>query len=252
MNSLRALACAAAALAAAPAPAAEPVSQGRVVAVTDGDTVTLAGGAEVRLVGIQAPKLPLGRAGFAAWPLAEEAKAAAEALCLNREVRLDYGGRAVDRYGRLLAQLHTADGVWVQGAMLERGMARVYTFADNRTLAAEMLAREASARAARRGIWADPFYAVRRADDPARIPRDRFELVEGTVRAAAVVRGRGYLNFGADRRTDFTATIAPRALKSFAAIDTYRGRTIRVRGWVESRDGPMIEATHPEQIEILR
>jgi hypothetical protein len=26
---------------------------------------------------------------------------------------------------------------------------------------------------------------------------------------------------------------------------------IRVRGWIESADGPRIEVTHPEQIEVL-
>ena len=49
---------------------------GRVVAVSDGDTVDLDSGLTVRLVGIQAPKLPLGREGFTAWPLGDEAKAA--------------------------------------------------------------------------------------------------------------------------------------------------------------------------------
>jgi hypothetical protein len=29
------------------------------------------------------------------------------------------------------------------------------------------------------------------------------------------------------------------------------GREIRVRGWLEFYNGPMIEATHPEQIELL-
>jgi hypothetical protein len=26
---------------------------------------------------------------------------------------------------------------------------------------------------------------------------------------------------------------------------------VRVRGWVDSHDGPRIEVTHPEQIEVL-
>ena len=71
----------------------------------------------------------------------------------------------------------------------------------------------------------------------------------------AVVRGRGYLNFGADYRTDFTISIAPRDLKRFPAEDRllngYRGRLVRVRGWLEWRNGPMINVTHPEQIEVL-
>jgi hypothetical protein len=114
-----------------------------------------------------------------------------------------------------------------------------------------MLAIEARARGARRGIWADRFYAVRPAARPVEIPVGGFELVEGAVLKSAVVKGRGYLNFGPDRRTDFTVTAAPRALNSFGAIEGYRGRTVRVRGWIERRDGPMIEATHPEQVEVL-
>jgi hypothetical protein len=29
-------------------------------------------------------------------------------------------------------------------------------------------------------------------------------------------------------------------------------RDVRVRGWVEVRNGPRIEASHPEQIEMAR
>ena len=231
-----------------------PVESGRVVEVTDGDTVTLAGGAEVRLVGIQAPKLALGRAGFRPWPLAEEAKAAVVALCLDRDATLGYVGQKIDRHGRLLAHLTCAPGTWVQGTMLTRGLARVYTFADNRARAAEMLALEAQARAAHRGIWSLPFYAVREARD-TRLPTGSFQLVAGTVLDAAVVHGRAYLNFGPDRHTDFTVTVAPRDLDAFggaAGIAAYEGRRVRVRGWIARRDGPQVVATHPEQIEVLK
>ncbi len=233
--------------------AATPVGEGRVVAVTDGDTLTLAGGTIVRLVGIQAPKLSLGRPGFRPWPLAEKAKAALAALCLDRAATLAYGGNRTDRYGRLLAQIACA-GRWAQGALLAAGLARVYTFADNRARAAEMLARESEARAARRGIWALPFYAVRDAADP-RLAPGSFQLVAGTVLDAAVVRGRAYLNFGPDRHTDFTVTIPPEALAVFGgapAIAAFRGKRVRVRGWIARRDGPQIVATHPEQIEVLK
>ena len=58
------------------AAAAEPLLpaadlQARVAAAAD--TVVLTTGRQVRLVGSQAPKLLLGRVGFTAWPLAEEA-----------------------------------------------------------------------------------------------------------------------------------------------------------------------------------
>jgi micrococcal nuclease len=120
-----------------------PGGGGRVVEVIDGDTVVLGDGREVRLVGIQAPKLPLGRAGFPTWPLAPEAKQALAKLVLGREVALGLGGLGRDRHGRVLAHLFRGgDGLWIQGEMLRLGLARVYTFADNRALAEALLQRE--------------------------------------------------------------------------------------------------------------
>jgi len=225
-----------------------------VTEIVDGDTLLLDDGREVRLVGIQAPKLPLGRKGFRAWPLADEAKLALEQLVLRKHVFLSYGGRRIDRYQRVLAHLHTDDGRWVQGELLRDGMARVYSFRDNRARVGDMLVLEQQARAHRRGIWGLSWYAVR---TPTGLERDlgSFQLVEGVVHEAALVRGRLYINFAADWRTDFTISVAPRQLKLFRRVgfpvDGLSGRRLRVRGWLKSLNGPMIEATHPEQIELL-
>ena len=186
-------------------------------------------------------------------------------MCLGDPVALYYGGLRRDRHGRALAHVavhrhwpisELGDGRWLQQAMLEAGLARVYSFADNRAVVAELLAFEASARAAGRGIWAHPYYRIR---TPATVAGDvgSFQLVEGRVAAAAKVRGRLYLNFGDDWRQDFTITVAPRNRPLFEAaweigdIERMVGRGLRVRGWIESYNGPMIEATHPEQIEWL-
>lgn len=235
--------------------ALERGEHGRVVEVVDGDTVVLDSGIEVRLVGLQAPRLPLGRKGFAPWPLGEEAKAALEKIALGRDAELRYGGRQRDRHGRALAHLIIGGAVWAQGEMVERGLARVYTFPDNRALVAELLTREQAARGAHRGIWADPFYAVRTPDD-AGGHIDEFELVEGRVVKVTRSAGRTYLNFGGDYRSDFTVSVSARDRKLFDAsgldLERYAGHIIRVRGWVESLNGPMIEATHPEQIELVQ
>jgi endonuclease YncB( thermonuclease family) len=231
-----------------------PDGSGRVVEIVDGDTLILDDGREVRLVGIQAPKLPLGRRNFKTWPLAAKAKAALGALTLGKVVTLSYGGRRVDRYNRLLAHLYDADGGWIQGALLRSGMARVYSFADNRAVVSQMLALERAARADRRGIWGDPFYRVRDARDVAR-DIGGFQVVEGRVIGVAARTKRTYINFGADWRSDFTVSVLARARRLFRAagldLAQLEGRRIRVRGWVKSYNGPMIEASHPEQIEIL-
>ena len=247
--------------AAPPAPdwaALEAGEAGTVARVVDGDTVVLESGLSVRLVGIQAPKLPLGREGFVAWPLAGESRAALAALILNKPVRLYYGGARRDRYNRALAHLRAGAGpaaaVWVQGVLLEAGMARVYTFRDNRALIAELLAAERLARAAGRGLWADAFYALRVPATAAQFANS-FQVVEGRVLDAAVVRGRAYLNFGPDWKTDFTVSVTPRDLRAFKAqgveVEAYRGQSVRVRGWIRNWNGPMIEVTHPEQIETV-
>lgn len=228
--------------------------QGVAVAVVDGDTLILEDGRQVRLVGVQAPKLPLGRAHVRKQPFADEAKAALEELALGRELELRQGGAPQDRHRRILAHLVASDGAWIQGEMLRRGLARVYGFPDNRALLPEMLALEREARAAGRGIWSHSFYALR-APETLEGDFDSFQIVEGTVRSAARARGKVYLNFGADWRTDFTVTLDGKAQRLFkeAGIDplALEGRRIRVRGWVEPWDGPLIPATHPEQIEIL-
>ncbi len=248
---------------AAPAPALaeealRPGGEALVKAVVDGDTVLLEsavmGAQQIRLVGIQAPKLPLGRKNFPTWPLAEESKKALQSLTLGKTVRLSFGGSDKDRYGRLLAHLHRPDGTWVQGEMLKKGMARVYSFPDNRALVGPMLALEAEARAARRGIWGLRFYAVRTPQELSSWI-GTFQLVEGKVLKAARVKGRVYLNFGDDWKTDFTITIGAPVRRMFRKAGTdplsLEGKRIRVRGWLKRYNGPMIKATHPEQIEIL-
>ncbi|MDZ7714567.1 MAG: thermonuclease family protein [Rhodovibrio sp.] len=227
--------------------------------IVDGDTLYLSDGREVRLVGLQAPKLPLGRPDFEPWPLADDAKAELSRLVLGEAVTLAYGGRPVDRHGRMLAHLYLDPqpgdrGPWVQGRMLEAGMARVYTFADNRDLAAAMYAREDTARLAGRGIWGHPFYQVRGTNELDALI-DTFQVVQARVRDVAAVDGRVYLNFGADWRTDFTVTLAPRTARSFEQegvdVMAYQGERVQVRGWLERYNGPLIEATHPEQIRML-
>lgn len=244
----------------------------RIAGVVDGDTLMLDDGREVRLKGIQAPKLPLGRSNFTAWPLADEAKARLEALANGASAQLRYGGARGDRHGRILAHVfvrHEGKDVWLQQTLLGEGLARVYTFKDNRACAAELLTAERAARAAARGIWSEPFYAIRDAADVDGLNRllGRFEIVEGTVQSAALVRGRLYLNFGEDYRSDFTVTVSERDIRIFLqdghwaslfqggeersrSLEGLNGKTVRVRGWLARNNGPEIVVTHPEQIEF--
>jgi len=242
-------------------PDLEAGERGRVRSVLDGDTLYMDDGLKVRLSAMQAPKLPLGRKGFKAWPLGKEAKAALIGLTKNREVHLYYGGKRRDRYDRALAQVFTVTpkgerDLWIQEEMVRLGMARVYTWRDTYQDSAVLYAAEREARAARRGIWGDDYYAIRSpAPNVLAQDVDSFQLVEGIITSAANVRGRVYLNFGADYKTDFTIAIAKRDHKRFkkAGMDpvSLEGARVRVRGWIELANGPMIWLDHPERLEIL-
>lgn len=261
-SAISAVSFAAGLLAALPVIACDDLKAGPaaiVAAVPDGGTLVLDNGDKVRLIGMQAPKLAMGRAGIEDWPLAETARQTLENMVLGQKVSLKFGGTQKDRHGRVLAQVFTGPNqdISVQAAMVAAGMARVYGFADNRACLDDLLAAERSARRDLKGIWADPFFAIQDAARPGELldRRDRFELVEGRVLLVDQVRDRIYFNFGRYWKEDFTLIMDKSAIKLFepAGVDPFgfEGALVRVRGWIEERDGPMMALTHPEQIEVV-
>jgi endonuclease YncB( thermonuclease family) len=237
-----------------------PPETGTVAAVLDGETLKLTDGRIVRLIGAKAPKPPLSWRGDDPWPLVDEAKEALSALASDKTVELRFGGLRQDRHGHVLAQVFVVEGesrLRLQEQLVAKGLARVYSFADNRACVAELLAREGEARAKRLGVWASYVYRIERALEVKRLGRliHSYQLVEGTVVAVGEGGGRLYLNFGPDWRSDFTVSIDRKNLGAFAAagidLRALAGRRLRARGYLTWRGGPMIEATHPEKIELL-
>jgi endonuclease YncB( thermonuclease family) len=187
--------------------------------------------------------------------LAEAARAALDKLVAGKEVELE--NVSTDRYGRLAAEAYVAgDGARtsLQVEMLRAGLIFVYPITGDEPNLDALFAAEKEARAAARGIWANPFYA----DTPAgkAWPKlGHFAFVSGKVLSAERVKDKIYLRFGEDWRKDFTAAIAAHDLAAFrhANVDplAYAGKTIRVRGWVERDGGTAMMVNAPAQIEIL-
>ena len=232
---------------------------GVVTKVLDGNTLELDSGITVRLLGAQAPHPAGSRAGAVAEPLADAAKAALSRLVLNQNVRLGLDTEETDRYGHMEAQvfIDAPDGTWVDEAMIAAGMARVVVPVKDQRCMGELIAAEGIARANGLGIWGDPYYSVRDAADPAALlgRAGHYELIEGEVVGTGEARNRLYLDFGRVWKDDVTATIDQKARGLFttAGIDplSLKGSRVRIRGWVESHDGPSIELDSPEQIEVL-
>jgi micrococcal nuclease len=138
------------------------VQEAVVAQVVDGDTVVLANGQKVRLLGIDAPELE--REGQPADFLAHKAKQVLTDLVQGKRVRLEYDRLRYDRYGRTLAYLFLLDGTNVSRELVHQGLAHVYTVPPNMRFREELLAAQRQAISAHRGVWLkalkqdEPFY----------------------------------------------------------------------------------------------
>jgi endonuclease YncB( thermonuclease family) len=238
--------------------ALEPGPSHTVARIVDAETIVVDDGSEVRLIGALAPRSP--STGSADWPPERAAREALERLLLGRNVELKFAGRRSDRYGRRLAHVFAADGsekVWVQGHLLSQGLVRVYALAGNTACLAEMLELEREAREKGRGVWAVAAYRVLAATELGELLRrsNRLEVVEGIVSDVAFTGGRVYVNFGADWRRDFTAVVAPRLVRgspeTVSRLKALAGKRVRVRGWIDRRNGPSVEIAALGEIEEI-
>ena len=193
--------------------ALEPGPALRVAKVLDAETAALDDGREVRLINVVSPRRPLWLAPERKWPAAERAERALDGLIAGKEVRIAPDGPGTDRHGRMLGHLHVARAgvpVWVQGALVAQGHARVQSTPETRTCVKALLELEARARDGARGLWRSAFYRVRQAEVPGEIVKlkNTFALIEGKVLKHARVGPRTFLNFEDDWRRDFTVMVS--------------------------------------------
>jgi endonuclease YncB( thermonuclease family) len=224
----------------------EPQGEGRVATVIDARTIRLDDGREILLAGIE--------------PIATETAkrtATLSAIVAGRDVTLSGEDDAPDRYGRQPAFVFIAGSdTPVQAELLAQGEALVSASVTQKDCAAVLTAAEAEARQARRGTWADPS-AIKNTESPGDILAGvgRYTVVEGKVLSVRQAGATTYLNFGRNWTRDFAVTISRRMLPVFEAagitLKSFENRRIRVRGFIEARGGPRIEALRVGQIELL-
>lgn len=221
--------------------------EGRVTAVIDARTFRLDDGRDVRLAGIETD---IGQKRVVP-------SQKLQSLIEGRDVTLRAEDDKPDRYGRQIAIVSPARSeTSVQTELLSQGDALASGTMTDKDCSAEWTAAESSAREARRGLWGDPSAtknAEMRGDILARM--GQFAVVEGTVLSGRQAGATFYLNFGRRWTRDFAVTISRRMMASFEAagldLKSLEGKKIRVRGWVEKRGGPRIEASRVGQIEII-
>lgn len=225
-----------------------PQGDGRVVAVDDALSLRLDDGREVKLAGLARTDAPR-----------EAATAALSRLVLGQRIALFGDSDAPDRHGRQIAWVFRADAAQeasVQARLLSDGAAVFSGEAANRDCRAELVNAERAARAAARGLWAEPA-AIKNPENPGDIVSriGRFTLVEGRVVSVRDAGTAVYLNFGRRWTQDFAVTISRRGAAAFEAagmaLKSLERRRILVRGYIEARSQPRIELRHVGQIEIV-
>ncbi len=245
---------------ASPAPCAiEPGPIRTVTRVIDGETIILDDGKVVRLIGALAPRARDANAAAGAWPPEGDTIKALSDLVLAKKIKLAYAGRRTDRYGRTLAHVFLADRGrqdWVQGTLLANGYARAYGLSESFVCARELLAHEAEAQRKRLGLWSNGIYRTIPADHAGELMKQRgkYVRVTGTVVSVGRTKGATYLNFSNDWQTDFTARIDKKVLAANPAfdrsLDSLTGKTVVLRGWIERRNGPLIDIADPSQLDM--
>ncbi len=223
----------------------EPQGEGRVSAIVDARTFRMDDGREVRLAGIETAT-----AGKA------DGAPALSALVAGRNVTLRGETDAPDRYGRQPAFVFVdSTDASMQSLLLVQGQALVSGTVADKACAAEFAAAEAVARRARRGIWGNSA-AIKNAESPGDILTriGQFTVVEGKVLSVRQAGAVTYINFGRRWTRDFAVTISRRMVRAFEAagitLKSLENKRIRVRGFIEARGGPRIEALRVGQIEL--
>jgi endonuclease YncB( thermonuclease family) len=229
-----------------------PQGEGRVTEIVDARSFRLADGRDVILAGIEPVTSSDGKT---------TQSAALSAIIAGHDVTLGGNDDMPDRYGRqpafvFLDSSGTSVQVSVQAQLLAQGAALVAATVTDKECATALAAAEATARDAKRGIWADPT-VIKNTESPGDILAGigRFTLVEGKVLSVRQAGATTYLNFGRNWTRDFAVTIPKRMIPVFEGagimLKSFENRRIRVRGWVEARGGPRIEALRVGQIELL-
>lgn len=236
--------------------------EGQVEHVIDAATLRLDDGRIVRLIGALPPETPGWWKKPEPWPPLTAAHNALVRLAGGQRValRLAPSEKRHDRHDRVLAQAFILSGEnekWVQGEMIAAGYALSYSLPGHKACARNLQRKEDDARQKRQGLWGTGRLRVYRAENAETLLKRRgsYQLVEGLVESVGTTRNWTFLNFSQDWRSDFTVAIAAGDRRLFkdagVPLKSLQGKRVRTRGWVERWNGPVIKATHAEQIEVL-
>jgi micrococcal nuclease len=135
---------------------AQPVLEGSVIRIVDGDTIHVRLGdhvEKVRYIGVNTPEVHHPSRGEE--PGGRAAALVNRELVSGRRVRLELDTQLRDRHGRLLAYVWVNETM-VNAELVRRGFAQVMTVPPNVRHQSLFLKLQREARDAGRGLWREP------------------------------------------------------------------------------------------------
>jgi endonuclease YncB( thermonuclease family) len=216
----------------------------KIKAIYDGDTVLLEDGRKVRFLGINTPEIQhrdkLADAG------GDEAKRWLTDKLKDTKVRLEISAENIDKYGRTLAHLFTEKKEHLNLQLVAAGLAVVSIYPPNLLYIDELVKAENLAEQAKLGIWARPEYTPIPVNSLTEAGHPGWTRLVGKVVNIRTSGKLVYLEFS-DR---FNVRIEGQWLSLFADVNSYLGKTIEVRGWLNNRKGHLsMLIRHPSAIK---
>jgi micrococcal nuclease len=122
----------------------------KVKRVVDGDTILLANGERVRLIGVDTPetKHPQKPVQY----FGKEAYLFTKQMVEGKEIKLEFDWQRRDKYGRLLAYVYLLDGTFLNAEIIKQGYGFAYTRFPFKYLQ-EFRKYEKEARENKKGLW---------------------------------------------------------------------------------------------------
>ncbi|UCE40635.1 MAG: thermonuclease family protein [Candidatus Aminicenantes bacterium] len=221
------------------------INNGKVVAIYDGDTVKVRSdiGFErrVRLIGIDTPEIEDSPVNT---PLeALLAKRFTFHHLFRKRVKLSYEKEMEDQYGRLLAYVWTEKGLFNE-FILKEGFARVFLkFSYGMREKFVRIQKEAQRQA--KGFWREEPYPILATQQ---VRNHIGKLCRVQFRCASIKKS-GSLVFLLAKSGDFAALIPKGHLSLFSNIQSMKGKTAQVFGFLEGYRGQsQIMLFFPSQI----
>ncbi len=215
----------------------------------DGDTIVLADGRHLRLIGVNTPEI--GRKGKADQPLAVKAlEQTEEFLNAAGSLLISTGSESHDRYGRLLAHVSNQQGESLEEILVALGLAYHIAIPPNLDFVRCLSAAEQRAKAEQRGLWAVSTALLPNTPNGSIKMHAGFQRLQGKV--LELIKGATTHWLNLDSGVGLRVSKADRAHFQALQLDSLLGRTIEVRGWLIPIKGQMKSSNSPKWLMHLR